>query len=218
MYSDIYSFDFRKIEGDDLTRLSPTGNAKDLVWHDDVQIYTVWEATNGTDQSDFVGYLYLDLYYREGKAPGAYMLPLEPGYIKPNGDRHYPTATLATNFRKAVNESETPSLLTSSDVPNLMHELGHCMHHISCRVRYGSQCGPNGAPLDFVEMPSQMMEVRAFASLLHPHCIQHLTKFSSTELLERARGTETTQQALVIPQPRISCDLAEAKSGSSTAF
>lgn len=159
MYSDIYGFDFRKVEGEALTRLSPTGNAADLFWHDDVQMYTVWEASESENTSDFVGYLYLDLYNRDGKSPGAYMFGLEPGYIKPNGDRHYPTAGLGTNFKKAVNASQTPSLLKSNEMTTIMHELGHCMHHLSCRVRYGSQCGPSGTPTDFFEMPSQMMEV-----------------------------------------------------------
>jgi metallopeptidase MepB len=159
IYSDVYGFDFMRVQGDDLSRLSPTGNAGDLFWEEDVRLYTVWDEPVDGKDPEFAGYMYLDLYRREGKSAGAYMMPLEPGYIIPGGDRHYPVVALATNFKRAGEDSDTPSLLTGSDLVNILHELGHGMHHLSCRVRFGDQCGILGSPLDFSEMPSQMMEV-----------------------------------------------------------
>jgi len=46
------------------------------VWHDDVQIYAVWNAEDLG--SEFLGYLYLDLYPREGKSNNAWSLNLVP--------------------------------------------------------------------------------------------------------------------------------------------
>ena len=43
------------------------------VWHEDVHVYSTWEVDDGT----FVGYLFLDLYARDGKTPGCYCCAIQ---------------------------------------------------------------------------------------------------------------------------------------------
>ncbi|CAK3990870.1 thimet oligopeptidase [Lecanosticta acicola] len=169
MYSRIYGFEFHPIKGTDLDDLSPTGNGTDLVWHPDVQVFSVWNTQGG----DFAGYLYLDLFYREGKGGGAYQIPIRPGFLYENGTRAYPSAALAANSRKST--GDIPSLLLHSEVQTILHELGHCMHYLSSKVRFSRLHGPPGCPPDFFEAPSQMMENYNW----QPSVIKYLSKHYS---------------------------------------
>jgi hypothetical protein len=154
MYSELFGFQFRKIEGQEADRLSPNGNGSDLVWHPDVEVYPVWNEDDG-----LAGFLYLDLYERDGKPPKSNMFPLELGFILSNNTRHYPTVFISLNFAPSSLVDGVPVFIGSGDLRYFFHELGHAMHQLSCEVRWSAQCGPNGVPNDFVEMPSQMMEV-----------------------------------------------------------
>ncbi|KAF7187563.1 Saccharolysin [Pseudocercospora fuligena] len=158
LYSTLFGLDFVKIEGKDRDQLAKSGKGSDLVWHPDVELYGVWDKTDGRG---FIGYLYLDVYYREGKRGNAFMLPLAPGFTKEDGTRYYPSAVLVTNFKKT--ESDTPSLLYRSEVQTLLHEAGHGMHHLTSMTKFSRLHGPGGCPIDFVEAPSQMMENFAYS-------------------------------------------------------
>ena len=53
----------------------PTEDLSDRIWHADVTVYSVWECASGNDgvhsgATTFIGYLYLDLLWREGKYRG----------------------------------------------------------------------------------------------------------------------------------------------------
>ena len=56
---------FVEVVGDDRAAISPSGKGEDIVWHPDVQIFSVWN--DESEGSGFVGYLYTDLHPREGK-------------------------------------------------------------------------------------------------------------------------------------------------------
>ena len=94
LYSTLFHLHFVKIEGKDRDDLSPTGKGEDLTWQSDVELYAVWDSDsiNGyaDEDGEFVGYLYLDLFEREGKTPGAFMLPIDNGFKNTDGTRHYP--------------------------------------------------------------------------------------------------------------------------------
>ncbi|EME86729.1 uncharacterized protein MYCFIDRAFT_30347 [Pseudocercospora fijiensis CIRAD86] len=167
LYSTLFGLDFVKIEGKDRDQLAKSGNGSDLVWHPDVELYGVWDKTDG---QGFIGYLYLDVYYREGKQGGAFMRSITPGFTKEDGTRYYPSCVLATNFEKT--KSDAPSLLFRSDVQMLLHEAGHGMHHLTSMTNFSRLHGPAGCPLDFVEVPSEMME--NFAS--SPPVLKRLSK------------------------------------------
>lgn len=124
-----------------------------LIWHPDVMLYSVWNDEK--EGGGFAGYLYLDLHPRPGKSGGAQCLPLELGFERPDGGRHYPSTVLLTNFSKPA--EGRPSLLQHSEVVLLFHELGHGMHDLSGRCRYSRFHGAETAG-DFNEAPSQMLE------------------------------------------------------------
>lgn len=131
----------------------PNALKQDLVWHPDVTYYSVWNDEQ--EGGEFAGYLYLDLYPRPGKCGGAQCRPLQLGFERPDGQRHYPSTVLLTNFSKpAVGK---PSLLQHSDVVLLFHELGHGIHDLSGRCKYSRFHGAETTG-DFNEAPSQMLE------------------------------------------------------------
>ncbi|GIZ45789.1 hypothetical protein CKM354_000894200 [Cercospora kikuchii] len=173
LYAELFGIKFVKIAGQDLDELSPTGNGTELTWHPDVELFAVWDSTSS---EEFLGYLYLDAYFREGKRDNAYMIPLEPGFCKDSGERHYPVAGLYTNFRKAAANATRPSLMSRGEVSTLMHEAGHGMHQLLSKTRFSRFHGPNGCPLDWLEMPSQMMEEFAYAPDVLKRLSQHYTR------------------------------------------
>ena len=52
IYQEILGFRFEEVE-------------KPYVWHEDVQLFSVYDK----DSNDFIGHFYLDLYPRDGKRP-----------------------------------------------------------------------------------------------------------------------------------------------------
>lgn len=124
-----------------------------LIWHPDVMLYSVWN--DHQEGGEFAGYLYLDLHPRPGKCGGAQCRPLQLGFERIDGQRHYPSTVLLTNFTKPA--SGKPSLLQHSDVVLLFHELGHGIHDLSGRCKYSRFHGAETA-MDFSEAPSQMLE------------------------------------------------------------
>ncbi|KQN07357.1 oligopeptidase A [Sphingomonas sp. Leaf25] len=116
-------------------------------YHPDVRYYDVADATGV-----FAG-LYLDLHARAGKKGGAWMAPARPFL---DGDSpSLPVAYLVCNF--APTGAATP-LLSHDDVTTLLHETGHCLHHLFTRVPRPDISGTSGFEWDAVELPSQLME------------------------------------------------------------
>lgn len=68
IFSQLFGLVFEEVVGEGRDALSSTGKGEDLVWQEDVQIYAVWDDEQ--EGGSFVGYLYLDLYPREGKYGG----------------------------------------------------------------------------------------------------------------------------------------------------
>ena len=62
----LFRLEFKEISSLEQSNLSSDVKMNNITWHEDVQLFSVWDA----DQSQgtaFLGYLYLDLYIREGK-------------------------------------------------------------------------------------------------------------------------------------------------------
>ncbi|KAH8900095.1 zincin [Thozetella sp. PMI_491] len=158
LFGDLFGFVFSEVKEEDRRSLSPTGQAADLTWHEDVIIYTVWNTPDSEfiDQngSNFVGYLYLDLYHRPGKFGGFMCYPIQFGFTRP-GSRHYPSTLLLTSYSSPT--KETPTLLRHDEVVVLFHELGHGIHDLTGRSRYTRFHGAQTVG-DFNEAPSQMLE------------------------------------------------------------
>ncbi|KAK0244414.1 metallopeptidase MepB [Armillaria nabsnona] len=123
-------------------------------WHPDVQQFAVWEK-NAQDESDFVGYCYLDLFPRASKYSHAAVWPLLPGYDLPDGSRKYPLAAMVANLAKPT--PDKPAIMRHDDVVTFFHEMGHVFHGLLSRTKFSRFHGTSVAR-DFVEAPSQMLE------------------------------------------------------------
>lgn len=153
IFEEIFGLVFIEIIGKDRDDLADGGKGSDIVWHEDVQVFSVWDDEG--EGAGFVGYLYLDLFPRDGKYGHAANFNLQPGFIDSKGNRRYPATALVCNFSKPT--PKKPSLLKHDEVVTLFHELGHGIHDLVSRTIYSRFHGTNTVR-DFVEAPSQMLE------------------------------------------------------------
>ncbi|KAI1470312.1 Metalloprotease [Daldinia caldariorum] len=153
IFEELFGLVFVELDASERKRLSPTGKAEDIAWHEDVILFSVWDDSSEGD--GFVGYLYLDLHPRPGKYGHAANFNLQPGFLNKDGTRRYPATALVCNFSKPTENK--PSLLKHDEVVTLFHELGHGIHDLSGRTTYSRFHG-TATVRDFVEAPSQMLE------------------------------------------------------------
>lgn len=151
VFSQFLSLEFVRLSPADCARLSPTGVAADVLWHPEVAIYAVWDTADRGGA--FCGYLYLDLFPRDGKYKQDMTLPFGPGCTKADGTRHYASTGLVCNLTRP--SATKPALLKHNDVETIFHELGHAMDTLSCRTRFERSAG---LPQDGIEIPSSMLE------------------------------------------------------------
>lgn len=117
------------------------------LWHPDARFLDVVDSTGST-----IAGLYLDLHSREGKRGGAWMAQARSRL----SDGTTPVAYLVCNF--APLDKTGTSFLTHADIITLLHETGHCLHHLFTLVDRPSIAGTNGFEWDAIELPSQLME------------------------------------------------------------
>lgn len=120
------------------------------VYHEDVEVFEVHRETDGS----FVGLFYADFFPRESKSQGAWMTNFyEQGNFR--GQAIRPHVSIVCNFTKPT--ADRPSLLNFEEVSTLFHEFGHALHSLLSRVEFRTLAGTN-VYLDFVELPSQILE------------------------------------------------------------
>ena len=153
VFEHLFGLEFHEITGEDRDKISSTQKGSDIVWHDDVQVFSVWDDEG--EGGGFVGYLYLDLFPRDGKYGHAANFNLQPGFIDKEEKRRYPATALVCNFSKPT--PKKPSLLKHDEVVTLFHELGHGIHDLVSKTTYSRFHGTSTVR-DFVEAPSQMLE------------------------------------------------------------
>lgn len=154
IFEKIFGFVFVELDAEARAKISPTGKAGDLVWHEDVIMFSVWN--DQSEGGEFVGYLYLDMHPRPGKYGHAANFNIQPGFVSQDGkSRWYPATALVCNFSKPT--PKKPSLLKHEEVVTLFHELGHGIHDLAGRVKFSRFHGTSTVR-DFVEAPSQMLE------------------------------------------------------------
>ncbi|CAK7220130.1 metalloendopeptidase [Sporothrix curviconia] len=153
IFEELFGFVFVELGPEERKSISPTGRAEDIVWHEDVIVFSVWD--DKSEGEGFVGYLYLDLHPRQGKYGHAANFNMQPGFQASNGTRRYPATALVCNFSKPT--PTKPSLLKHEEVVTLFHELGHGIHDLAGRTQYSRFHGTSTVR-DFVEAPSQMLE------------------------------------------------------------
>jgi len=128
--------------------------AQASVWHESVQFCELRR------HGELIGQVYLDLFARNGKRPGAWMDEVRSRWTRPDlpntGAEQIPVAHLVCNFPQGADGK--PALLTHDDVITLFHECGHGLHHLLTRVAELGVSGISGVEWDAVELPSQFME------------------------------------------------------------
>jgi peptidyl-dipeptidase Dcp len=118
-------------------------------YHPDVRVFEVQEA-----DGSHLGIIYLDYFPRASKRGGAWMNSFRD-QIRLDGKEITPVVTNNGNFTKPT--ADTPSLLSFDEVKSLFHEFGHALHGLLSNCSYYITSGTN-VPIDFVELPSQIME------------------------------------------------------------
>ncbi|CAI7594628.1 unnamed protein product [Penicillium discolor] len=143
--------------------ITPVEVTKEQIWHSDVRVFSVRD-----EQSAFLGYLYLDIYPREGKYNHAANFNIYPSYSSV-GKQKQPVATaLVCNVSQP--SSEKPGLLQHRELITIFHELGHGIHDLLGRSNYAMFHG-HRTVADFVEAPSQLLEYWCWV----PECLQMLS-------------------------------------------
>ncbi len=100
-----------------------------------------------------LGILYMDFFTRPGKAGGAWCGSYRSESYDAQGNRIAPIVTTVYNFSKPVDGQ--PALLNADESETIFHEFGHALNALFANVHYK---GVGNVPIDFVELPSQVME------------------------------------------------------------
>lgn len=120
------------------------------LWSPDAAFFDLVDAGD-----QVIAGLYIDLHARAGKRGGAWMAPARPRLD--DGDLvGKPVAYLTCNFAPKLETG--PSLLSHADITVLLHETGHCLHHLFTEVDRPSVAGTAGVEWDAIELPSQLLE------------------------------------------------------------
>ncbi len=119
------------------------------VYHEEVIPYEVFD-----NDGSFLAVLYADFHPRPGKRGGAWMSYFKRQW-KEDGRNSRPHITIVMNFTRPT--ETRPALLSFNDMKLFMHEFGHALHAMFGNTTYPGLSGAN-VLLDFVELPSQLME------------------------------------------------------------
>lgn len=144
-------------------------------WHEDVQLFEVYDA----DTHELMGYFCLDLFPREGKYSHAAEFP----FVKKSA-MNLPFAVVACNFSKNDN-------LTFDEVETFFHEFGHVMHEISAESTIPDMSGTS-CEWDFVEAPSQIFEEWCY----RPNSLKLMAPTIPNEIIEKLNQERQLLQGL----------------------
>lgn len=139
------------------------------VWHESVKSYEVID----NDSKKVIGYIYMDLFPRDGKYKHAACFDLVEGKLLKDGTYQKPFTSIVANLNPPT--KETPSLLKHSEVETLFHEFGHVLHNVLTEAKYSSISGTSVSQ-DFVEVPSQILENWAW----EPTVLKQISKHYKT--------------------------------------
>ncbi|MCX6246970.1 MAG: M3 family metallopeptidase [Bacteroidetes bacterium] len=118
------------------------------VFQKDVETFEVKEADGKA-----LGVIYLDYYPRESKRNGAWCTDFRSSGYE-DGKKVDAIASVTYNLSSPT--ADAPALLTWDDVTTMFHEFGHSLHGLFTVGKYDRTAG--NVPMDYVELPSQVME------------------------------------------------------------
>ncbi|MCH9634321.1 MAG: hypothetical protein S4CHLAM7_10670 [Chlamydiae bacterium] len=123
------------------------------LWDNDVKLLKVSDSDNS-----LLGYILLDLFPRENKYSHACDVPGIALGLKDKFKTTPAVDLVIANFTKPT--ASSPSLLKHSEVNTLFHEFGHALHDLFSQNELASFSGIASPfiKIDFVELPSQMLE------------------------------------------------------------
>lgn len=120
------------------------------VWHEDVTVF------NLMSEGKVIGTLFLDLYKRENKSDGAWMMGVVGrGKDFKTQEVSIPVAHIVCDATKNLKNETT---FTFYDLITLFHEMGHALHHLLTTIDEECFSGLSNVEQDAVELPSQFME------------------------------------------------------------
>ena len=162
------------------------------VWHDDVEVYDVF------DENSLIGRIYLDLHPRDNKYKHAAQFTLKSGLKS----RQIPEGVLVCNFPQNTADGKA-ALMDHDQVVTFFHEFGHLLHHVLGGQQNWIRFSGVATEWDFVEAPSQFFEEWAW----DPEVLAQFSSHSKTgkpipkELVAKMRnadefgkGIDTMQQ------------------------
>ena len=120
------------------------------VWHADVTLFAMADRSSG----ELLGYVYMDLFTRDGKYSHAQACKLTRPRDLPTG-RQVAVSALVVNSNPP--QDGAPALLRHDELVALFHEFGHVVHQVVTHTRCFRFSGTN-VEKDFVEAPSRLME------------------------------------------------------------
>ena len=159
-------------------------------YHADVEGFKVTDA-----DGSLIGIILTDYFPRSTKRGGAWMNNFVNQEIV-DGVEIRPVIVNVGNFSKPVDGK--PSLLTLDEVETLFHEYGHALHGLLSQCTYKSVAGTSVAR-DFVELPSQIMEMWAFQpEVLATYAYHYETgEVIPAELVAKIEATGTFNQGFM---------------------
>jgi len=128
-------------------KFTPVSTSKVPVFHVDVKVWEVTDATSGAH----IGLWYLDPYARPGKRSGAWATAYR-SHETFEGTR---TVLGANNSNFIKGAPGQPVLVSWSDAQTFFHEFGHALHYFSSNVAYPTL---NNGVRDYTEFQSQLLE------------------------------------------------------------
>ncbi len=137
-------------------------------WCDDLLAYCI--TSNGNN----IGYLYLDLFNREGKYKQIRCFCLQSGCMYPLSSDKYikPIISLCASFGKFTNGI---TLINFTEVASIFHEFGYVMHHIFGKTKYVIFSGTN-VEEDFVGTSAQILELLCYEPFMIKYLSNHYCK------------------------------------------
>lgn len=152
IFSSLYGVSFTELPAQCLKEGEHASPVVVETWHPEVKVFAVTDDRTG----NHLGSFYMDLFPRQMKREGAWVMPLKYGEPGTANTPHAPhLAVLVGNMTPAAGDK--PALLSHRDAVVLFHEFGHMMHCMLSDTELQAHAGTSVA-WDFVELPSQITE------------------------------------------------------------